>query len=57
MGWESGIKEDRRELDTDADMCLPLVAKVSILMSSERCREKRYKLSDSRLISQTTKLL
>lgn len=27
-GWESGIKVDRRELDTDVDMFVPLVAKV-----------------------------
>lgn len=37
--WESGIKEDREELDTDADMDVPLVAKVcrsQLLMSLEQ---------------------
>lgn len=31
MGWESGIQEDRRELDADADMYVPLVAKCAVL--------------------------
>lgn len=60
MGWESGIKEDRRELDTAADMYVPLVAKgysSQLLMNSEQYGEKVHKHSDSGLIPQTRKLI